>query len=175
MELKNYIRTVPNWPKPGIMFRDITTILQDPTGFRLCIEKFLEHFGKLEFDKIVAIESRGFVFGSVLAYKLGKGLVPARKPGKLPAARARQEYQLEYGTDAIEMHLDALKKGEKVVIIDDLLATGGTALAAAALCEQLGAEVLEFGFVINLPDIGGAKRLKKAGYGIFTLTEFEGD
>jgi len=157
------------------MFRDITTILQSPAGLRLCIEKFLEHLRNVDFDKIVAIESRGFVFGSVLAYQLGKGLVLARKPGKLPAARARQEYQLEYGSDAIEMHLDALIKGEKVIIIDDLLATGGTALAAADLCKQLGAQVVEFGFVIDLPDIGGSDRLKKAGYSFFTLTEFEGD
>jgi len=175
MDLKDYIRTVPNWPKPGIMFRDITTILQNPAGFRLCIDRFLEHFRTVEFDKVVVVESRGFVFGSVLAYEMGKGLVPVRKPGKLPAARVRQEYQLEYGNDAVEMHLDALKSGEKVIIIDDLSATGGTALAAAALCEQLGAEVVEFGFVIDLPDIGGSARLKNAGYRVFTLTEFEGD
>ncbi len=175
MDLKKYVRTVPNWPKPGIMFRDITTILKDPAGYKLAVDLLLEHYRDLDFDKVIAIESRGFVFGSLLAYELGKGLIMVRKPGKLPAERVRKEYSLEYGTDAIEMHKDSLSEGERVVVIDDLLATGGTALASAQLCEELGAKVVEMGFVIDLPDIGGSERLEREGYKVFKLIDFEGD
>jgi len=175
MDLTQYIRTVPNWPKEGIMFRDITTLLSNPEGFSACMDQLVEHYKTVDFDKIVAIESRGFLFGSVLARELGKSLVLIRKPGKLPAETVSEEYELEYGTDKIEMHKDALEKGDKVVVIDDLLATGGTSLASIHLCEKVGGEVVEAGFVIDLPDIGGSKKLKTEGYKTFTLIEFEGD
>ena len=175
MELAKYIRTVANWPKEGIMFRDITTLLSNPEGFKLCMDQLLDHYRKLNFDKVVAIESRGFLFASVIARELEKGLVLIRKPGKLPAETVSEEYQLEYGTDKIEIHRDALNQDEKVIVIDDLLATGGTALAAIHLCEKLGAVVVEAGFVIDLPDIGGSKKLQENGYQVFALVEFAGD
>ncbi len=175
MDLKTYIRTIPDWPKPGIQFRDITTLLIDPEGFRKTMDALLEHYRVLDFDKIVAIESRGFLFGAVLARELKKPLVLARKPGKLPGETAEEEYQLEYGTDRVQIHVDALSKGDRVLVMDDLLATGGTAHAVSRLCRKLGAIVVEAGFVINLPDIGGGARLKEAGIDAFWLVEFEGD
>ncbi|RJO65889.1 MAG: adenine phosphoribosyltransferase [Myxococcales bacterium] len=175
MDLKRYIRTVPNWPKPGVMFRDITTLLTSPEGFAQATDELAAHYRSLDFDKFAAIESRGFVFGAVLARAFNKPLVLLRKPGKLPAATERMEYSLEYGTDAIEVHKDAVSAGDRVVVIDDLLATGGTALAAIQLMEKLGGKVVEVGFVIDLPDVGGAKKLKAAGYTIFRLVQFEGD
>lgn len=175
MDLTKYIRTVKDWPKKGIMFRDITTLLIDPEGYQACMDKMVEHYKSVDFNKVVAIESRGFLFGSVLARELKKSLVLIRKPGKLPADTVSEEYQLEYGTDKIEIHKDALFEGDRVVVIDDLLATGGTALAAIHLCEKLGAEVVEAGFVIDLPDIGGSDKLETEGYKTFTMVEFEGD
>ena len=175
MDFKKYIRTVPDWPKPGVMFRDISTLLQDPDGFRLALDALVEHYRVIDFDCVAAIESRGFLFGSVLARELGKRLVLIRKPGKLPAETISEEYELEYGTDSIEIHSDAVGEGERVVPIDDLLATGGTALAAIRLCEKLGAHVVEAGFIINLPDLGGASRLADSGVRIFRLVDFEGD
>lgn len=177
MPIKSRIRTIPDYPKKGIMFRDITTLIKDPVGFRLVIDNLTQRYvtGKIKFDVIVGIESRGFIIGGALAYTLGKGFVPIRKKGKLPGEVVSQKYELEYGTDYIEMHTDALKKGARVLLIDDLLATGGTALASAALIEKLGAKVAEIAFIVDLPDVGGSKKLKKKGYKMFTLTEFEGD
>ncbi len=177
MPIKSKIRTIPDYPKKGIMFRDITTLIKDPVGFRLMIDTLTQRYlhAGFTFDVIVGIESRGFIIGSVLAYTLGKGFIPIRKKGKLPAEVVSQEYELEYGTDRIEMHKDALKKGERVLLIDDLLATGGTALAAATLVEKLGAKVVEIAFIVDLPDVGGRKRLEEKGYKVFALTEFEGD
>jgi adenine phosphoribosyltransferase len=177
MPIKSKIRTVPDYPKKGIMFRDITTLIKDPVGFRLVIDSLTQRYieGAVKFDVIVGIESRGFIIGGALAYTLGKGFVPIRKKGKLPADIVTQEYELEYGTDQIEIHRDALHKGVKVLLVDDLLATGGTALAAAALVEKLGAEVAEMCFIVDLPDVGGAKKLRDKGYKFFALTEFEGD
>jgi adenine phosphoribosyltransferase len=159
------------------MFRDITTLIKDPVGFRLVIDSFTQRYitGEVDFDVIVGIESRGFIIGGALSYTLGKGFVPVRKKGKLPAETVSHQYELEYGTDTIEMHKDALAKGAKVLLVDDLLATGGTALAAAALIEKLGGTVSEMAFIVNLPDVGGEKRLVERGYKLFALTEFEGD
>ena len=177
MPIKSKIRTVPDYPKKGIMFRDITTLIKDPVGFRLVIDSLTQRYiqGDIAFDVIVGIESRGFIMGGALAYTLGKGFVPIRKKGKLPADVVAQEYELEYGTDRIEIHKDALKDGVKVLLVDDLLATGGTALAAAALIEKLGGKVAEMCFIVDLPDVGGGKKLREKGYKFFALTEFEGD
>lgn len=177
MPIKSKIRTIPDYPKKGIMFRDITTLIKDPVGFRLVIDNLTQRYlhADFQFDTIVGIESRGFIIGAALAYTLGKGFIPIRKKGKLPAEVESQEYALEYGTDRIEIHKDALRTGERVLLIDDLLATGGTALAAAALVEKLGAVVVEMAFIVDLPDVGGKKRLLQKGYTVFALTEFEGD
>lgn len=177
MPIKSKIRTVPDYPKKGIMFRDITTLIKDPVGFRLVIDALTQRYmhADFKFDAIVGIESRGFIIGSALAYTLGKGFIPIRKKGKLPADVVSQEYALEYGTDKIEIHTDALKKGDRVLLVDDLLATGGTALAAAALVEKLGAKVVEMCFIVDLPEVGGRKKIEAKGYRLFALTEFEGE
>jgi adenine phosphoribosyltransferase len=177
MPIKSRIRTVPDYPKKGIMFRDITTLIKDPVGFRLVIDNFTQRYvqGDIHFDLIVGIEARGFIIGGALAYTLGKGFVPIRKKGKLPAEVVRYEYALEYGTDTVEVHKDAIAKGSRVLLVDDLLATGGTALAAAALVGKLGGSVTELAFIVNLPDVGGYKKLTNKGYKVFCLTEFEGD
>ena len=177
MTIKSRIRTIPDHPKKGIMFRDITTLIKDPVGFRLVIDNLTQRYitGAVDFDVIVGIESRGFIIGGALSYTLGKGFVPVRKKGKLPAETVSYEYALEYGTDTIEIHKDAIASGARVLLVDDLLATGGTALAAATLIEKLGGTVSEMAFIVNLPDVGGEKRLKEKGYKLFALTEFEGD
>jgi len=177
MPIKSKIRTVPDHPKKGIMFRDITTLIKDPVGFRLVIDNMTQRYikGDIDFDLIVGIEARGFIIGGALSYTLGRGFAPIRKPGKLPSDVVSQEYELEYGTDKIEIHRDAIEEGAKVLLVDDLLATGGTALAAAELIEKLGGIVSEMSFIVNLPDVGGEKRLKEKGYNLFCLTEFEGD
>jgi len=177
MPIKSKIRTIPDHPKKGIMFRDITTLIKDPVGFRLVIDNLTQRYikGDINFDIIVGIEARGFIIGGALSYTLGKGFVPVRKMGKLPAEVVRHEYQLEYGTDTVEIHKDAIAKGVKVLLVDDLLATGGTALAAATLIEKLGGVVAEMAFIVNLPDVGGEKKLKEKGYKVYCLTGFEGD
>jgi len=159
------------------MFRDITTLIKDPVGFRLVIDNLTQRYihGEPSFELVAGIESRGFILGGAMAYTLGKGFVPIRKKGKLPGEIVSQEYELEYGTDSIEVHKDAIGEGTRVLLVDDLLATGGTASAAAALIEKLGGRVAEMCFIVNLPDVGGAKVLKKKGYSFFALTEFEGD
>ena len=177
MTIKSRIRTIPDHPKKGIMFRDITTLIKDPVGFRLVIDNLTQRYikGDIPFDVVVGIESRGFIIGGALAYTLGKGFVPVRKKGKLPAETISHEYELEYGTDTVEMHKDAIAAGARVLLVDDLLATGGTALAAAALVEKLGGVIVEMVFIVDLPDVGGSKRLAAKGYKFFALTEFEGD
>jgi len=177
MPIKGKIRTIPDYPKKGIMFRDITTLLKDPVGFKLVIENFTDKYkgGDVPFDIIAGIEARGFIIGGALSYTLGKGFVPIRKPGKLPSETVDQEYSLEYGVDRMEIHIDAIERGARVLIVDDLLATGGTAAAAAALIEKLGGVVAEMAFIVNLPDIGGEEKLKDLGYNTYSLTEFEGD
>jgi adenine phosphoribosyltransferase len=174
MDLKKCIRTVPNWPKEGVMFRDITTLLQNPLAFREVISNFAERY-KNKVDVIAGIEARGFIFGSALAHTLGVSFVPIRKKGKLPSKVIREEYALEYGTDTIEIHSDAIKKGDRVLIIDDLIATGGTLLAAARLVEILGGKIVEIAAVIDLPDLGGRKKLELKGYQIFSIMDFEGE
>ena len=157
------------------MFRDITSLLVDPSGFKEVIDEFYNRYKDTKIDKIVAIESRGFIFGAPLAYLLNIGLVLIRKPGKLPSKTIEQEYDLEYGTDKIEIHIDAIEKGERVLIVDDLIATGGTVAAAVRLVEKMEAEIFECCFVIDLPDIGGRERLENMGQKVFTLCEFEGE
>ncbi len=175
MPIKSRIRTVPHYPKQGIQFRDITTLLKDPIGLRVTIDELARRYADMKIDKIAGIEARGFIIGAPLAYVLGKGFVPIRKKGKLPAETIGHDYELEYGTDRIEIHTDAIEKGEKVLLVDDLIATGGTAEAACKLIDKMGGEIVECCFIIDLPDIGGRKRLEKCGQKVFALCEFEGD
>ena len=175
MSIKSLIRTVPHYPKQGVMFRDITTLLKDPVGFRVTINEFVKRYTGTKIDKIAAIESRGFIIGAALAFQLGVGFVPIRKQGKLPAATVGHDYELEYGFDRIEMHVDAIATGERVLLVDDLIATGGTAEAACILIEKMGGKIVECCFIIDLPDIGGRARLEKHGHKVFALCEFEGD
>jgi len=175
MTIKSKIRTIKNYPIEGVMFRDITTLLNNPSGFKEVIDEFYNRYKDLKIDKIVAVEARGFIVGAPLAYLLNIGLVLIRKPGKLPSKTIYEEYDLEYGTDKIEIHLDSINKGERVLIVDDLIATGGTVAAAVKLVEKMDAEIIECCFVIDLPDIGGRKRLQNMGQKVFTLCEFEGD
>ena len=175
MSIKSKIRTIENYPIDGVMFRDITTLLQDPEGLRESIDQLVNRYKDLKIDKIVAIEARGFILGAPLAYLLNIGLVLIRKPGKLPSETINQEYKLEYGSDMVEIHIDAIKKGEKVLIIDDLIATGGTAEAAVRLIQKVQGEIVECCFIIDLPDLGGSEKLEKMGQKVFTLCEFEGE
>ena len=169
-DLKAYIREVPDFPKPGINFYDITTLLQDPLALRMTVDRFVWLFARKRIDKVVGIESRGFMFGPIVAYDLNAGFVPVRKPGKLPYQKIRQTYDLEYGTDTVEMHDDAIKPGEHVLVVDDLVATGGTALAAAKMVESLGGIVAGFGFIIELTFLPGREKLK--GYEVESLIRY---
>jgi len=175
MPIKSRIRTVAHYPKQGIMFRDITTLLKDPVGFRITVDELVRRYQDVKIDKIAGIEARGFILGAPLAYALGKGFVPIRKKGKLPAETIAHDYELEYGADRIEIHTDAISPGERVLLVDDLLATGGTAEAACKLLEKMGGQVVECCFVIDLPDIGGRARMEKLGQKVFAMCEFEGD
>ena len=175
MSIKSKIRTIENYPIKGVMFRDITTLLKDPEGLRDSINQLVDRYKDLNIDKIAAIESRGFIIGAPLAYLLNVGLVLIRKPGKLPAETIDQDYKLEYGTDRIEVHVDAIEKDEKVLIIDDLIATGGTAEATVRLVQKMKGEIVECCFIIDLLDIGGRDRLENMGQKVFTLCEFEGE
>jgi adenine phosphoribosyltransferase len=170
-DLKSLIRAVPDFPKPGIRFYDITTLLQDPSGLRQTVDRLVWRFVGDHVDKVVGIESRGFLFAPLLACALNAGFVPVRKPGKLPYRTRRQEYQLEYGTDALEIHEDALARDDRVLVVDDLLATGGTAAATAALVESLGGSVVGLGFVIELSFLAGRQRLR--GYRVESLLQYE--
>lgn len=170
MDLAQYIRDVPDWPKPGVLFKDITTLLKVPEAFREAVDRLAEPFMDKDVDIVVSVEARGFIFGGALAYKLGAGFVPARKPGKLPAETIREEYALEYGTDALEIHKDAIKPGQKVLIFDDVLATGGTLSATARLVERLGGEVVGIALLIDLTFLKGREKLKK--YNVYSLIEY---
>jgi len=173
VNIKETIRTVPHWPIEGVMFRDITTLMQDPEAFRETCDQFYERYKDQAIDKVVGIDARGFIFGAVLAYRLNVGFVPVRKKGKLPPETISQDYALEYGTNTVEISENAIQKGEKVLVVDDLIATGGTIYAATQLVEKLGGEVIECAFIVELPDLNGRDKIKD--YNIFTLTEFEGE
>jgi adenine phosphoribosyltransferase len=175
VDLKSLVRTIPDYPKPGIMFRDITTLLGHPSGFRACVEQLAEPFRNRRVESVAGIEARGFILGGAVADRLHCGFVPIRKKGKLPGKAIGQNYELEYGIDVIEIHEDAISVGEPVLLIDDLIATGGTAEAAVKLLRKLKAEVIGAAFVIDLPDLGGAARLAKLGVECHTLIVFEGD
>ncbi len=175
MPIKSRIRTVPHYPKQGVMFRDITTLLKDPLGFRITINELADRYAGVHIDKVAGIESRGFIVGSALAFRLGVGFVPIRKKGKLPAETAGHDYDLEYGSDRIEIHLDAISRGDRVLLADDLIATGGTAEAAVKLIESMEGTIVECCFIIDLPELGGRNRLTSCGQKVFALCEFEGD
>jgi adenine phosphoribosyltransferase len=174
MDIKSLIRTIPDFPKPGILFRDITTLLKHTEGFRATIDQLFVRYSGVKIDKVAGIESRGFIIGAALAYRLKVGFVPIRKEGKLPGENFGHDYELEYGTDRLEIHIDAIASGEKVLLVDDLIATGGTAEAAAKLIAKTGGQIVGCAFVIDLPDLGGRKRLEKLGHSVVTLCEFEG-
>lgn len=172
--VKDYIRTIPDFPHEGIMFRDVTTLFGDPRGFRMAIDQLLYPFMEQRIDKVVGLEARGFILGGAVAHQLAVGFVPVRKKGKLPGKTISQDYTLEYGQATVELHDDAIQPGERVLIVDDLLATGGTAAAGIKLVEQLGAEVVACAFVVDLPELGGAKVLRDMGMTVHTLCNFEG-
>ena len=172
-EIEKYIRTIPDFPAKGVMFRDITSAIQDPKGLKLAIDEMQELLKDVEFDVIAGIESRGFIFGMPIAYNLGKAFIPIRKKGKLPCDTVSVSYELEYGTATIEMHKDAIKPGQKVVIIDDIIATGETVEAAAKLVEEVGGVVSKMLFLIELPDLGGREKLGK--YDILSVLSYEGE
>ena len=174
IDIKALIRTIPDFPKPGILFRDITTLLKHADGFRAVIELLGAAYRDQRIDKVAAIESRGFIIGAALAYKLELGVVPIRKAGKLPAENFGHDYQLEYGTDRLEIHRDAIAHGERVLVVDDLIATGGTAEAALKLIEMAGGSIVGCAFVIDLPDLRGRAKLEKQGYRVRALCEFSG-
>ena len=174
MDLKTAIRTIPDYPKPGIMFRDITTLLGDARAFRRAVDELVQPFAGRKIDRVAGIEARGFILGGAVAHQLSVGFVPLRKKGKLPHKTLSVDYALEYGTDTIEMHIDGCQAGEKVMLIDDLIATGGTAMAAIKLLQGAGAEVVAAAFVIDLPELGGADKLRAAGVPVSTLIAFEG-
>ena len=172
-ELRGAIRDIPDYPKPGIVFKDITTLLRDRTAFRKMGERFVEEFSDHDIDLVAGIEARGFLFAPLLAYHLDAGVVPLRKPNKLPSTTVRVEYELEYGTDALEVHEDAIQEGDRVLIIDDLLATGGSASAACHLVEQLGGDIVSLAFLVELSFLNGRSRLEK--YNVFSILQYDSE
>ncbi len=172
--VKDYIRTIADFPHEGIMFRDVTTLFADARGFRMAIDQLLHPYAGEPIDKVVGLEARGFILGGAIAHQLSVGFVPIRKKGKLPGTTIAQDYKLEYGEAIMELHDDALKAGEKVLLVDDLLATGGTAEAGIKLIERLGAEIVGCAFVVDLPELGGRKLLEGLGYDVHVLCDFEG-
>ncbi|WP_169543070.1 adenine phosphoribosyltransferase [Sneathiella aquimaris] len=175
LDIKKYIRTIPHYPQEGVMFRDITTLWQDATGLRTAIDQLVWPYTGVRIDKVAGIEARGFVLGGAIAHQLSVGFVPVRKKGKLPAATIAEEYELEYGTDIVEIHEDAIQEGENILIVDDLIATGGTAEAAIKLIRRAKGTIVGAAFIIDLPDLGGRARIEKMGVNVQTLCEFEGD
>jgi adenine phosphoribosyltransferase len=174
MNLKDSIRTIPNYPKPGVMFRDITTLLADARAFRRAIDELVQPYAGSKIAKVAGIEARGFILGGAVAHQISAGFIPIRKKGKLPHETVSIAYSLEYGVDQMEVHKDAVSPGEKVVIVDDLIATGGTAEAACRLLTSLGAEIIAACFIINLPDLGGADKIRNLGIPVRALMEFDG-
>ncbi|MGR3661913.1 MAG: adenine phosphoribosyltransferase [Paracoccaceae bacterium] len=172
--VKDYIRTIVDFPHEGILFRDVTTLFADPRGLRMTIDQLLHPYAGMKIDKVVALEARGFILGGAIAHQLALGFVPVRKKGKLPGQTISQSYKLEYGEAIMEMHEDALQPGEKVLLVDDLLATGGTAEASISLIERLGAEIIGCTFVVDLPELGGRKLLEGLGYEVNALCTFDG-
>lgn len=172
--IENSIKTIPDYPKKGILFRDVTSLMEDPKAYKATIQLLVEKYQSMGFTKVVGTEARGFLFGAPLALELGLGFVPVRKPGKLPRETVSQSYELEYGTDVLEIHTDAIHAGDKVLVVDDLLATGGTIEATVKLIRRLGGEVEHAAFVINLPEIGGETKLKPLGLNIYSICEFAG-
>lgn len=172
--VKDYIRTIVDFPHEGILFRDVTTLFADPRGFRMAIDQMLHPYAGQPIDKVVGLEARGFILGGAIAHQLSLGFVPIRKKGKLPGATISEAYALEYGEAVMEIHDDAIQPGEKVLLVDDLLATGGTAAAGIKLIERLGGEIVGCAFIIDLPDLGGHRKLKELGMDVHVLCEFEG-
>ncbi|WP_425409016.1 adenine phosphoribosyltransferase [Hyphococcus sp.] len=175
MDLKSVIRTIPDYPKPGIMFRDVTTLLTDARGFRRAIDELVQPLAGAKIDKVAGIEARGFILGGAIAHQLSVGFAPIRKKGKLPYKTIRESYALEYGEDEVEIHIDAIEKGEKILLVDDLIATGGTAGAAINLLERAGGEVVLCSFIVDLPDLGGAQKLRERGMNVTALVAYEGE
>ena len=174
MNFKDTIRTIPDYPKPGIMFRDVTTLFGNPRAFRRAVDELVQPYAGLAIDKVAGIEARGFILGGAVAHQLSTGFVPVRKKGKLPFTVLGEDYDLEYGTDRVEIHTDAVHKGENVIVVDDLIATGGTCVAAIKLLERAGANVVGCSFVIDLPELGGAEKIRKLGKKVTTLVAYEG-
>ena len=174
MPIKKLIRTIPDYPKKGIMFRDITTLIKSPVGLQMVVTQLKEKYENGPFDAIAGIEARGFIIGAALAYALNKGFIPVRKKGKLPGATVSKDYELEYGTDTLEVHHDAIEKGQNILLIDDLLATGGTAECAIDLIHEVGGIVTHCAFVVDLPELKGAERLIKKGVHVEALVDFQG-
>lgn len=170
--VRNAIRSVPDWPKPGVTFRDITPVLQDPRSFRVLIDMFVYRYMRQRLDLVAGVDARGFILGSVLAYELNLGFVPVRKKGKLPYRTVAEEYTLEYGNASVEMHTDSVRPGQRVLLIDDLIATGGTMLAASKLLQRLGANVHEAAAIIELPDLGGGQAMRDSGLEVYTVYTF---
>jgi len=174
--LRNHIRTVPDWPAPGVQFRDITPLLQDAKVFRVLIDAFVHRYmdANMRPDVVAGLDARGFILGSVVAYELNVGFVPIRKKGKLPFTTVAETYELEYGSATVELHTDAVRAGDRVLLIDDLIATGGTMMAGRKLLERLGATVMEGAAIVDLPELGGSERLRESGLPLFTLVDFAG-
>lgn len=172
--VKDYIRTIPNFPHEGIMFRDVSTLFGDPRGFRIAIDQMLHPYAGMRIDKVVGLEARGFILGGAIAHQLSVGFVPIRKKGKLPGKTIEQAYTLEYGEAVMEVHDDAIQPGETILLVDDLLATGGTAEAGIKLIERMGGKIISSAFIIDLPELGGRKKLESMGMDVFALCEFGG-
>jgi adenine phosphoribosyltransferase len=172
--VKDYIRTIVDFPHKGIMFRDVTTLFADPRGFRMCIDQMLHPYAGQPIDKVVGLEARGFILGGAIAHQLGTGFVPVRKKGKLPGTTISQDYKLEYGEAIVEIHDDAIEAGERILVVDDLLATGGTAEAGIKLIERLGGDIVGCSFIVDLPELGGRKKLQSMNMDVQVLCEFDG-
>lgn len=175
MDLKSVIRTIPHWPKQGVMFRDITTLLKDAHAFNYAVDKFCERYKNDHIDLVAGIESRGFILGGAIAHKLHKGFIPIRKEGKLPHKTEKESYELEYGRATVEVHVDGISKGARVLLVDDLIATGGSLTAAINLTKKLGGEVIECAVIIELPDLHGREKVEDKGCKLFSLVQFEGE